>query len=748
MDSTLSQFTIEAGDAQLSGAPWWARMRWQLRRWTLLAAQNAPSRRRQRVMQLAWPRVAALVLAASLLGAGCGVLWSWRQQAHTAGLAAEEALTLVESRLDDIEGDLLFLSNLEMPAADADACPPALQQALLRASLASAPVQRFMWGRAGGEAMCTPEGLAPAVELNVVPGRALTLSSTGQIATRLMVSRAHPGGGVLAAALEPHALEREASAVTQGLANTSHLGLTLLSGNGQVLVGLSAWKADGGAEPRLRHMTHSKKHGVAVVADVPQHSAWYTSAWQALAAAAASAGVAGVVVAWVWRRRLLRSRLVHRIAIAQRKRQFDPWVQPIVDLATGRCTGAEVLMRWNHPHRGVLPPSEFIDEAERTGLIIGMSEQVMARAAHRLTQLVHTYPDLYFSFNVTPGQLRQPNFGHTLASLFSNDTLCRKQVLLELTERDAVDASVSRTLSHLRKEGWRIALDDFGTGQSSLAWLEQLGVDRIKIDRAFVRTIDEQTVKRPVLDAIIELGKQLGVPLIAEGVETPSQRDYLNQRGVQYAQGYWYAKPMTIDAFVSWMEGHGAAQPEQVVHGVVDPNSHTLWEQMRSEGGLEVRDRNYRLRTYRRCFVGSEAVDWLVHHQRVSREEAVRLGQRLVALGLVSHVLDEHDFADAPLFYRLALPSDTEAAAAPVDTKLRQALNGMSGPAMVDHARGLVRHKRCATGSSIVSWIAKQYELPRETATQWAEQVMRQGGLRHVFDDRPFSDDEALFRVA
>jgi hypothetical protein len=353
--------------------------------------------------------------------------------------------------------------------------------------------------------------------------------------------------------------------------------------------------------------------------------------------------------------------------------------------------------------------------------------------------------------------VRQPHFAQQLADLFHADTLPREQVLLELTEREAVDPNVALALGLLHAEGWRTAIDDFGTGHSSLASLEQLPIDRIKIDRAFVSTIGEQTVNRPVLDAIIALAGQLKVRLIAEGVETQAQWDYLAARGVQYAQGYLIARPMPIDAFAPWLAAQQPARASGMMapapalperHPTVDALAFQLWQHMRTAGGLDSRDRIHRLRSYSRCFVGREAVDWLVRHQRIGRAEAVRLGQRLAALGLIRHVLDEHDFKDAELFYRLSPPAAHDQSEPPQAEKLRVAIRGPQGVGHGDHARGLLRHRQCTSGREIVDWLVRSNAVPRATAVQWAAQLMRKGSLRHVFDDQPFRDDRTLYRVA
>lgn len=169
---------------------------------------------------------------------------------------------------------------------------------------------------------------------------------------------------------------------------------------------------------------------------------------------------------------------------------------------------------------------------------------------------------------------------------------------------------------------------------------------------------------------------------------------------------------------------------------------------MGSIGGAEVRDRLHLLRAYPRCFVCRQALDWIVREQGLSRGEALRQARALLALGLVHHVMDEHDFEDAELFYRLSPSSSAQVTqAAPEVAEVKRALHSAVNIPWRDHCRGLLRHRQCTTGSVLVTWIAQHFGAPRATAAQWAAQAMRQGALRHVFDDQPFRDDCTLFRL-
>ncbi len=733
--------------------------RWRavLRRFRAGASQHQINR--TRLLTLHTGRVCGLGFAVIALALTLSVANVWQTHRTAASEAASVAIGFVDARLDDIDFQLSNLKT-ELDRVPADDCTPAVTAALVRASLASNQVERFVLGFDGAEQACHPDGAGPAFAPPQPSGQRLALYSTGEIATRLMVRRAHTQGRFLVGVLDTRAFDARANA-PRPWARTRAVRVTLLSADQRPLAMLDAIKPGAKAMETLRSAVRSPNHAVMVQADVDRTALWAAIARGSLAAVAAAGLALLVGIGMLWSRTVLRSRLVHRIEQGLKKRQFEPYVQPIVDLATGRCAGGEVLMRWAHPQRGTLGPGEFIDEAERTGLIVPMSNLVMARAAHGLASVALAHPELYFSFNLTAAQLRLPRFAQTLDDLFHAGTLPRERVLLELTEREAVDPGGALALGALHAAGWRVAIDDFGTGHSSLASLEHLPIDRIKIDRAFVSTIGEQTASRPVLDAIIALAGQLKVRLIAEGVETRAQWDYLAARGVQYAQGYLIARPLPLDTFVQWL---AAQQPPQAPakpvdvkasaiaptpqRPVIDAMARQLWQQMRSPGGLDSRDRIHRLRNYAQCFIGRDAVDWLVRHQRVGRVEAVRLGQRLVALGLIRHVLDEHDFEDAELFYRLDTPVAQTGAALLEAADLRAAIQGPDGVPQRTHARGLVRHRQCSTGRVVVDWTVRRYDVPRATAVQWATQLMRKGSLRHVFDDQPFRDDRTLYRVA
>jgi sensor c-di-GMP phosphodiesterase-like protein len=786
--------------------------RWPVR-WfeNLIDVGSRKGRLHKHLLSLSAPRALMVVAASTLATVSMVILGATGMYRSLTSEASKFALNSVHVVLDRVRDELHAAASDPALQGALTHCTAEVSAALVRRSLRSEFLTQIMVHSPDGQRLCGPLGLLPAdMDLRENTRGEINLYTRQAIEPQLVAALPMSDGRVIKAELDRRAftaqlmdpkLLREVPELDQVLAS---IVLQVVSPSGQPLAALVGGdaSAQSATAPWLRQVIPSDRYGLQVVADISYSALGRSASTMLPAWTLVGLLLGGMMVLGLWRAVILRARLVHRLAGAVRRRQFEPWVQPIVEMQSGLCVGGEVLMRWQHPHRGVVSPGEFIEEAERSGLINNMSDLVMSLAAYRLGGLVRRYPQLYFSVNVTPGQLARADFAQRLAEVFSADTLPASHVLLELTERDIVDASASHALGALREAGWRIALDDFGTGQSSLALLERLRIDRIKIDRSFVRTIDGQTVRRPVLDAIIGLAAQLDVPLIAEGVETRDQWDYLHQRGVTYAQGYLMARPMPIEVFSRWLDNQQAeSRPAEPVSAAsvgvfevsfTDQQATELCHAMREpplrgggasdrargnadgraavgdsraasaeaacsgsslQGGLDVRDRRWRLRLYPKCFVGREAVDWIVQREGVGRAKAVRIGRRLVALGLIAHVLAEHDFEDADLFYVFTdTPDGRSQQQNDLYREMAQALRAMArGDTMPglrpgEHVRGIAVHRECFTGAELTRWFRERWGLTTGQAVQAGAQLMRQGDLRHVFDDRTFAVGRDLYR--
>jgi diguanylate cyclase (GGDEF)-like protein len=235
--------------------------------------------------------------------------------------------------------------------------------------------------------------------------------------------------------------------------------------------------------------------------------------------------------------------------------------QPKAELASGRIVGAEALVRWQHPERGFIPPNDFIPIAERTGLIKPLSRYVLASAVRQCAAWNAAGLDVHVAVNLTIPDLLDLELPAYLGALLAETGVRAEQLELEITESTilADPFRVRQVLDGLNAMGLRLAIDDFGTGYSSLAYLKRLPVQTIKIDRSFVMGMAENSSDATIVRSTIELGRNLGLAVVAEGVETQDDWDALRGYGCTLAQGYLIGKPMPPDELSALLERAPAA---------------------------------------------------------------------------------------------------------------------------------------------------------------------------------------------
>jgi len=232
--------------------------------------------------------------------------------------------------------------------------------------------------------------------------------------------------------------------------------------------------------------------------------------------------------------------------------------QPIIDLADGHIAGAEALLRWEHPHRGVLSPSMFIAVAEETGQIVRIGEWVLQEACSWAARFQRQRPGRPFvmSVNISAAEFRQAGLADRLAAVIDASGVIPSHLKLEVTESvliGDVEATVG-LLSELRGLGVGLSIDDFGTGYSSLSYLQRLPVDTLKIDQSFVRSLAVEASAGPVLRAIADLGNALFMQVVAEGIETHEQMEFVSEIGCRYGQGYYFSKALAPEALELLLE--------------------------------------------------------------------------------------------------------------------------------------------------------------------------------------------------
>jgi diguanylate cyclase len=252
-----------------------------------------------------------------------------------------------------------------------------------------------------------------------------------------------------------------------------------------------------------------------------------------------------------------RQSLEESLRPALERGEFLLHYQPKVNLATGRITGVEALIRWHHPDRGLVAPSQFVAIAEDCGLIIEIGRWVLREACRQSRAWQDAgFARLTMAVNVSAVEFRTKGFVDCVREILSETGLEARYLELELTERvlmEDVD-STAFVLAELKLMGIHLAVDDFGTGYSSLSYLREFPIDVLKIDQSFVQQITADTEDSTIVTAIISMGKSLKRMVVAEGIETQEQRAYLQSEGCAEGQGYLFSPPLPADAFARLLQ--------------------------------------------------------------------------------------------------------------------------------------------------------------------------------------------------
>ncbi|RJG00070.1 EAL domain-containing protein [Noviherbaspirillum saxi] len=256
-----------------------------------------------------------------------------------------------------------------------------------------------------------------------------------------------------------------------------------------------------------------------------------------------------------------RVRMMRALRTALDEKELFVVYQPQIDLVTRRPVGAEALLRWKTKDGTFIPPDRFIPIAEFSGLIIEIGEQVLRLACQELVRLQSLgFSEFTMSVNVSQVQFRHPRFLDMLREVLRETGVPAARIELEITESIAMEEPdvLIELLRQIKQTGVSIAIDDFGTGFSSLSYLQRLQADRLKIDRLFVTEITSSTRGSSIAEMVIQLGRNLGMSVVAEGVEDERQASILQALGCPLAQGYLFARPMTVDQLTSWLTDNGA----------------------------------------------------------------------------------------------------------------------------------------------------------------------------------------------
>ncbi|MFT4055505.1 MAG: EAL domain-containing protein [Novosphingobium sp.] len=258
------------------------------------------------------------------------------------------------------------------------------------------------------------------------------------------------------------------------------------------------------------------------------------------------------LIVWMSRRRLTPER---ELEVAIRRRELHVLYQPIMEIATGLCVGAEALLRWQRADGTSVSPEVFIPLAEQHRLIEPLTDMMIGCVVADLADMLRRERSVHVAINISATDMQSGRFLPVLTNALAEAGVAPRQVWLEATERGFMDAAAAReTLETARAQGHMVAIDDFGTGYSSLAQLAALPLDGLKIDKSFVDAIGRDAATSVVVPHVIEIAHGLNLLIVAEGVETREQEAYLRAAGVQFAQGWLYAKALPASEFLAFQE--------------------------------------------------------------------------------------------------------------------------------------------------------------------------------------------------
>lgn len=303
------------------------------------------------------------------------------------------------------------------------------------------------------------------------------------------------------------------------------------------------------------------RQGAYIAFAAMPNAMWAPVVLQSTLLALALGLAASLLLVFAVRRMALRNTsLRYLLKQAIKQGELSVAYQPVVELASGRWIGAEALMRWTRPRGESISPDIFIPIAEESGLMPALGESLLCMIERETAPLFARYPDFHLALNFSAEDLCASGFPARLKLACERTGAKPTNLHVEVTERVFMHLDdAAPIIAGLQGIGISVAIDDFGTGYSSLPYLTHMQFDWLKIDKSFVGTVETGAVTSKIVDHIIAMSKSLGIQMIAEGVETQVQADYLREQGVLYAQGWLYAKAMPITELLDRMQPHRAA---------------------------------------------------------------------------------------------------------------------------------------------------------------------------------------------
>ena len=308
-------------------------------------------------------------------------------------------------------------------------------------------------------------------------------------------------------------------------------------------------------DARFYTVAHSSRRPIAIIvstSDVLFYQEWHRQLSVTLPLGFVCSAI--ILLMWSRTRQQFNSprRLLQR---ALQKRQLRLHYQPIIDIQRGLCVGAEALLRWPGYNGQVMSPAEFIPLAEKEGLIAKVTDYVVEELFNDLGAYLSSHPEIYISINLSASDFHSSRLIALIEEKNKQYGVRAQQIKIEVTERGFIDVpKTTPVIQAFRQSGFEVAIDDFGTGYSNLHNLYSLNVDILKIDKSFIDTLATNSTSHLIVEHIIEMAQSLRLKIVAEGVESADQMNWLLKRGVQYCQGWYFAKGLPTQEFVVWLQ--------------------------------------------------------------------------------------------------------------------------------------------------------------------------------------------------
>ncbi len=306
---------------------------------------------------------------------------------------------------------------------------------------------------------------------------------------------------------------------------------------------------------RFYTIAHSDRRPIAIIVSTSSDS-YFQSLYHHAMLTLPLGMICSIIVLLMWSRTRQEfnspRRLLHRALI---KNQLKLHYQPIIDIKNGQCIGAEALLRWPGFNGPVMSPAEFIPLAEKEGMIERVTDYVVDEVFEDLGEFLAKWPDIYISINLSAVDFHSSRLIALISNKAREYSVRAEQIKIEVTERGFIDVpKTTPVIQAFRQAGYEVAIDDFGTGYSNLHNLYSLNVDILKIDKSFIDTLTTNSTSHLIAEHIIEMAHSLRLKIIAEGVETGEQVTWLLKRGVQYCQGWHFAKALPPQDFMAWVK--------------------------------------------------------------------------------------------------------------------------------------------------------------------------------------------------